>query len=110
MGKSHSDKFGPVEHAPANRFVSKVEMRSHRLNVFSQPCCIVPIIVPSCLHGRPCATQKPCLGVSESLLQELVNDAPNFFQALSRQILAFGKNPKVGSPCHETALKMLIFL
>jgi hypothetical protein len=47
--------------------------------------------VSSCLYGRPCATQKPCLGFPESLLQELSNDTPNFFQALSRQILAFGK-------------------
>jgi len=74
-----------------NRFVSKVEMGPRRLLVLTQQCCIVPVMVSSCPHGRPCATQKPCLGVPESLLQELSNDAPNFFQALSRQILAFGK-------------------
>jgi len=85
---------------------------SPRLPVMTQPCCIVPWRLSSCLHGRPCATQKPCLGVPESLLQELSNDVPNFFQALSRQILAFSKNPKSiknGSPCHEPSLNFVLF-
>ena len=46
--------------------------------------------VSSCLHGRPCATQKPYLEVPESLLQELSNDVLNSFRH-SRQILAFAK-------------------
>ena len=45
-------------------------------------------------HDQPCATQKPCLEVLKSMLEELTNDAPNFFEALSRNILAFAEIQK----------------
>ena len=56
-----------------------------------QPCCTAQSRFHRAFmvdHAQP---QKPCLGVPESLLQELSNDAPNLFQALSWQNLAFGK-------------------
>jgi len=84
-------------------------MHSHRLSQVSQPCCIEPGLVSSCLHGRSCVTPKLCLKDSESLLQELSDDAPNFFQAPPWQFLVFSKNPKSiknWSPCHESALKV----
>ena len=73
----------------------------------TQPCSAVPFMVSSCWRVRPKKNQELNLEYSESLFQGLSNDAPNFFQALSRQNLAFGKvrnRPHFGSLSHESAL------
>ena len=83
-------------------------MRPHRLPVITQPCYIVPdlvLIMPSWSTMR---NPEALLWSSESLLQELSNDVPNFFEALSRQILVFGKvrnRPQSRSVSREPGLK-----